>query len=271
MNPKFSIIIPVYNVAPYLRECLESLLTQTYTSWEAICVDDGSTDGSGAILDEYAERYDSGQWVVGSGLRFKVIHQTNQGVSAARNRGLEEASGDWILFLDGDDVWHPETLKVCSEMIAADAKADIVHFTRFRFPDGEVPKFGDVDRNFKMRNLDDGIIGDDLAYSFSTFCMRREVATVERFPMYVVGEDLIYRSRCLQRAKRIVSTTSAFLAYRTRLGSATNSHFSWRKYRDRIAFTSHWLGMVVVSPRPYPKLIWWRLVKNLIRAILNLG
>lgn len=76
----FSIIIPVYNVAPYLRECLDSVLAQICTDWEweAICVDDGSTDGSGAILDEYAARDG----------RFKVIHQTNAGVSAARNAAL---------------------------------------------------------------------------------------------------------------------------------------------------------------------------------------
>ena len=69
MSPKFSIIIPVYNVAPYLRECFDSVLAQTFTNWEAICVDDGSTDGSGEILDEYAARDG----------RFRVIHQKNAG------------------------------------------------------------------------------------------------------------------------------------------------------------------------------------------------
>ena len=65
MNPVFSIIIPVYNVAPYLRECLDSVLAQTFADWEAICVDDGSTDGSGAILDEYAAK----------DARFRIVHQ----------------------------------------------------------------------------------------------------------------------------------------------------------------------------------------------------
>lgn len=93
MNPKFSIIIPVYNVAPYIRECLDSVLAQTYTDWEAICVDDGSTDGSGVILDEYAKR----------DLRFRIIHQTNAGVGAARNSAIEVAQGEYLLYLDGDD------------------------------------------------------------------------------------------------------------------------------------------------------------------------
>lgn len=93
MMPFFTIIIPVYNGAPYLRECLDSVLAQTFADWEVICVNDGSTDGSGAILDEYAAR----------DRRFRVIHQSNAGVSAARNKALDEAHGEWICFLDSDD------------------------------------------------------------------------------------------------------------------------------------------------------------------------
>lgn len=93
----FSIVIPIYNVVPYLRECLDSVLAQTFTDWEAICVDDGSTDGSGSILDEYAV----------CDRRFRVIHQTNAGVSVARNVGMLNAVGGYITFLDGDDVYDP--------------------------------------------------------------------------------------------------------------------------------------------------------------------
>lgn len=77
MTPLSSIISPVYNVAPYLRECLDSVLAQTFACWEAICVDDGSTEGSGAILDECAARDP----------RFRIINQPNAGVGAARNAG----------------------------------------------------------------------------------------------------------------------------------------------------------------------------------------
>lgn len=93
MDIFFSIVIPVYNVAPYLHACLDSVLAQTFTEWEAICVDDGSTDGSEAILDEYATK-DS---------RFKVIHQKNAGVSVARQRGMEEAKGRYLVWADSDD------------------------------------------------------------------------------------------------------------------------------------------------------------------------
>lgn len=94
MNDLISIIIPIYNVEKYLRECLDSVLAQTYTNLEILLVDDGSTDGSGTICDEYA----------GKDSRIRVIHQENQGVSAARNLALDLAKGNFISFVDGDDL-----------------------------------------------------------------------------------------------------------------------------------------------------------------------
>ena len=92
-QPKISVIVPVYNVEPYLRKSINSLVEQTYSNLEIILVDDGSTDGSEAICDEYADRYP----------HIKVIHQKNAGQSAARNAGIEMAAGEWIAFLDSDD------------------------------------------------------------------------------------------------------------------------------------------------------------------------
>ena len=88
-----SVIIPVYNVAHYLDECVKSVVEQTYQEWECILVDDGSTDGSGKICDEWIKRDE----------RIRVIHQENGGVSKARNRGIEEAKGDYVVFVDSDD------------------------------------------------------------------------------------------------------------------------------------------------------------------------
>lgn len=98
---KVSIIIPVFKVKHYLSECLDSVLAQTYTEWECILVDDGSSDGSGAICDEYAA----------SEPRFKVIHQQNSGASIARNTGIENSSGEWIVFVDSDDIVRPDYLQ----------------------------------------------------------------------------------------------------------------------------------------------------------------
>jgi len=97
--PKISIIVPVYKVEKYLHRCLDSIIAQTFTDWECILIDDGSPDGSGKICDEYAEKDE----------RFKVFHQENQGVSAARNKGLDEARGEYVNFIDSDD-WIANSL-----------------------------------------------------------------------------------------------------------------------------------------------------------------
>lgn len=100
-QPLVSIVIPVFNVEHHLRQCLDSVLRQTLKEWECICVDDGSPDGSGAILDEYG----------GRDARFKIIHQRNQGVSAARNLGIELASAPYLTFIDSDDWIEDDALE----------------------------------------------------------------------------------------------------------------------------------------------------------------
>ena len=115
--PQVSIIIPVYNSEPYLRRCLNSIQAQTLKEWECICVDDGSTDGSGAILDEYVARDE----------RFVVIHKENGGVSAARNAGMEIARGEYIGFSDHDDWMEAETYELALNA-ARRADADLVQW-----------------------------------------------------------------------------------------------------------------------------------------------
>lgn len=100
----FSIIIPVFNVENYLRDCLDSIIHQTYSGWEAICVNDGSTDGSAGILEEYAEEDP----------RIKIVSQANAGTAAARNTGIKEATGDYIFFLDSDDWLDSDALRLIS-------------------------------------------------------------------------------------------------------------------------------------------------------------
>ena len=114
-NQKVSVIVPVYNVSRFLPECIESVINQTYGDFELILVDDGSTDGSGIICDNYASKDN----------RIIVLHKTNGGLTSARNAGLSTASGEWIMHLDGDDWIEPDML---FEFVAtADReKADLV-------------------------------------------------------------------------------------------------------------------------------------------------
>lgn len=113
-----SVVIPVYNAEKYIGRCLDSLIAQSYGNWEAICIDDGSTDSSPSILNSYAER-DS---------RIKVLHIANQGVSNARNVALEHAEGEFMLFVDSDDFIHPQTMEICHKLIV-EKEADLVAFT----------------------------------------------------------------------------------------------------------------------------------------------
>lgn len=116
--PVVSVIIPIYNVEKYLRRCLDSVLNQTFSDWEAICVNDGSPDGSAAILSEYAAKDD----------RFKIVNKENGGLSDARNAGMQVAKGEYILYLDSDDFIHPQTLEITHYLAKRD-NSDIVSFT----------------------------------------------------------------------------------------------------------------------------------------------
>lgn len=117
---RFSIIIPIYNTADYLAECIASAVGQHYDDYEVVCVDDGSTDSSAAILQHYAAQHP----------RIRSIRQENQGIGSARNTGLRAAQGDYILFLDSDDWLDPDTLQVLSEHTASN---DMVCFGGRRY------------------------------------------------------------------------------------------------------------------------------------------
>lgn len=117
---RFSIIIPVFNVEKYVQACLDSVVSQTFPEWEAICVNDGSTDRSSDILEENAAKDD----------RIKVIDQSNAGTATARNTGLRAAQGDYIFFLDSDDWLEPDSLKILADRLRGE---DILCFSGKRY------------------------------------------------------------------------------------------------------------------------------------------
>lgn len=124
MRPLVSVIIPVYNVEEYLQECLDSVLTQSYSNIEIICVDDCGTDGSMHIVEDFSRK----------DRRIKIIHhEHNKGLGPARNTGMEEASGEYILFLDSDDMLYPDSLQQLVDN-AQKTKADVVAGRVIAFP-----------------------------------------------------------------------------------------------------------------------------------------
>lgn len=120
--PAISIIIPIYNVEKYLRRCLDSVANQTFTDWEAICVNDGSPDGCAGILEEYSAKDP----------RFKIINKENGGLSDARNAGMQEVQGKYIIFLDSDDLIHPQTLEISYYLAKRDG-SDMVTWYKDKF------------------------------------------------------------------------------------------------------------------------------------------
>ena len=120
---RFSIIIPIYNVSAFLPECLESVAGQSFSDYEVVCVDDGSSDDSFGIAKGYVDTH--GHW--------QLIHQENQGLGAARNTGLKHASGDYVLFLDSDDRLRPDSLRILAENLLDE---DLLCFNGQRFLHG---------------------------------------------------------------------------------------------------------------------------------------
>ncbi|MDO4583387.1 MAG: glycosyltransferase [Planctomycetia bacterium] len=210
MTPKVSIIIPVYNVEKYLRQCLDSARNQTLRETEVICVDDGSTDGSGAILDEYAAM-DS---------RFVVVHQENAGQSAARNRGLELARGEYLAFLDSDD-WYEPGLCALAFSEAKKYDADISQFSfqniegKKKIPfdkcPGEHRLYETLEERFTTAAM--------LYYTVWSRLYRREWIQKKqiRFPLGCSNEDVYFSTLAALHASRITHCGEVFYNYR--LGS----------------------------------------------------
>ena len=117
-NPKVSVIVPVYNVEKLLQRCIDSILAQTFTDFELLLIDDGSKDKSGEICDEYAAK-DS---------RIRVFHKQNGGVSTARNIGIDKAQGEWIYFVDSDDIVLPSALGTFCSLIYSDSELVMAGF-----------------------------------------------------------------------------------------------------------------------------------------------
>jgi len=131
---KFSIVVPIYNVERYLKQCVNSILEQSYKNFEIILVDDGSQDNCPYICDEYAEQDE----------RIKVIHKTNGGLSDARNSGIGEASGDYILFIDSDDLIEKNSLNDIACTIKGNNFPDVVFLEAIKFyQDGRTEPMGD--------------------------------------------------------------------------------------------------------------------------------
>ena len=224
-----SVIIPVYNVEPYLRQCVDSVLAQSYMNYEILLVDDGSTDNSGTICDEY----------VSKDKRIKVIHQKNAGLSEARNRGFDSANGEYVYFLDSDDWIQRETLSVLAQT-AHDENADIVFFDSKSFEDSE--KGYQIPQRYIRKH--DYPAGKGLAV-FEQMQTNKEFhsavpllflgkAFLEgsgiRFYPGILYEDMLFTFEALTKADKVAQCRQPFYQRRYRNQSITQSKISAKNY-----------------------------------------
>lgn len=229
--PFFSIIIPVYNVAPYLRECLDSVLAQTFTDWECLCVDDGSTDESGAILDEYAQKDP----------RFRVFHKKNGGVSSARNLALDNVKGEWIGFLDGDDVLAPWTYCYADCAIKKFPNVDVIQYGTKTFPEQEVCTWNDEgvkDILYVEEDISKCLTASQVTSFFWGKIYKFENIQRIRFSPYKIGEDLLYLTQAMLRMCIQVKISAVCYGYRQRLTSVSHTSFTEQKWFDLIGYAS---------------------------------
>ena len=224
-----SIIIPIFNTEQYLPRCIESVLSQRYSDFELILVDDGSTDASGAICDSYSERDH----------RIRVFHKENGGVSSARNLGLEKARGEWIYFVDSDDELLPDGLRVLTDCISDEVDIVMGGFV-------EVDENGVLSEpaNNTSRILTKKQSVVTLYVGYGSYCylwtrlLKREV--IRRFnlcfdPSIAIKEDTLFLMQyiCKSNGKTRQSTIPVY-QYRRRsdsaMGKALNGEVS--KYID---------------------------------------
>ena len=278
--PLVSIIVPVYQVKDYIVECVESLRAQTYKNLEILLVDDGSTDGSGAMCDEY-EAKDS---------RVRVIHQENQGLSAARNTGINLAMGEYVAFVDSDDVVMPDFIETLYKLLGK-YQADIAFcgYVKCRTED-----LGCV-RNKKPSS-------DKELYMTSTQMLRqwhgkyKKWETVAwnklyrrsilegtednaeiRFPIGRRHEDVLTSHLFVANAMNIAMTMRSLYLYRIRPGSITDQSImkefreeNLRAQRERMSFFKerrYWRAYFNLLVGYVLHLVWfgWRSVKDLAR------
>ena len=236
---KLSFVIPVYNVASYLRKCVDSLLVQDYADYEIILVDDGSTDGSAQICDQIVESQESRVKSDGcsdanpftSSPTIKVIHQANAGLSAARNSGLAIAQGEYICFVDSDDYWQPNMLGALMAQIERD-NLDVLRFRlQYVTPQGEAYnpyKSDPFAGNDYAETVTDGLAFlntrmNTQCYAW-TFILRRELMDDCRFTEGIYFEDTDWTPRMLVKAQRVASTDRVVYNYLLkRQGSITNA------------------------------------------------
>lgn len=221
-KPFFSVMVPVYNVKMYLDRCVQSLLDQTFGDSEIILVNDGSTDGSGSLCDQWQAKYPD---------RIRVVHQKNQGLLMARTTGFREAKGRYFVAVDSDDMLHPRALETFHDYICR-YNADVVLYHASRQEDYSVPLRELPFRDGEVMNVRNHEVLRRMAgatfelNNLVTKVFRRELAQVQPPERAHIsqGEDLVYSLPVMDGAERVVYCDRVFYYYRPNPTSITRTY-----------------------------------------------
>lgn len=227
-----SVIVPIYNVEPYLKDCLDSLERQSFKDFEVIMINDGSTDNSAKIAAEYTKR----------NINFKLVNRKNGGLSAARNTGIEHATGKYIFFLDSDDYIKDNALIILYKKSEAE-NLDIIHFVSDKLVNSENvhvwkiesgPRYNGSYPNtysgIEMLNLF-AIYNDEAHPSCCMVFIRRDLIIHNNLKFYegIIHEDTLFHMQLVYVAKRVAVLNEPLYLQRERSGSITRS-FDYKKY-----------------------------------------
>lgn len=235
---KVSFVLPIYNVLPYLERCVQSLLCQTYKDFEIILVDDGSPDGCGKLCDELATRDE----------RIRVIHQENKGLSGARNTGIDNAKGEYIIFVDSDDLWLLDdgletVMKQCdkgTDMICFKA-VDI--WTNGRKSIGRDYDLEAIARQPNVQALFEYVIRNQTLRLTAWLVVVRRQILIDHdifFPSRRIGEDFFWHMHLWQYLNNVKMVNVNLYGYWHRQGSITTAAVSLRPYHDYDKTFTYW-------------------------------
>lgn len=253
---RFSVIIPVYNVEPYLRDCLDSMLNQTCSDWEAVCVNDGSTDGSAAILEEYANKDH----------RFRMVTQANGGLSSARNSGVDVSIGEYLLFLDSDDWLESNALETIGKALEGE---DLLCFSGRRFmestktynaPDDLAEKTYGSGMDYYNENA---LAHRDFAFVCVVLRAYRRDFLVNnglRFKEGIYHEDNLFTPMVCSQAKSVRVINACLYDYRIRANSITDGN--QEKRNSDMMFIANELALFFTAKLGFDKTVVYRAITH---------
>ena len=214
-----SVIVPVYNVAQYLEKSIASIQQQTYQNLEIILVDDGATDESGRLSEQIAEQDD----------RVLIYHKENEGLSQARNDGLKQAHGDYVIFIDSDDYIHPEMIaSLYQQLVKEDADVSSCGVMNV-YANSESPQTENQDDYFICDTeifLREYLIGEKIPGTICNKLIKKEIATQLSFPKGLIYEDAYYHFDLIKVAKKYVVNTKPYYYYFHRGDSITTKTYA---------------------------------------------